>query len=453
MVSIVLVSLYLLVLLFGSFRKKNSDQDADADSYLLAGRKLALFPFVATMVTTAYGWIMGIGQLYYEYGISAWLFLSLPYTSFALIMAFFFSKKIREEKIHSIPELLAKYYGTKVSKFGAVLVLLLISPAMYALMTSQLLAEVYPLPTWICLILALLFSSAYIYRGGFQSIARKDSYKFLFMFGGFATTLIYLFQAHGLTPLEGVSPQKLSFSFSGHLWEIITWFILASVVITDPGYHQRIYSSESPAVAKRGLLVSVLCWTLFDFLAGSIALYGLGLLPNLENPALVYPLLAHELLPPFLGAIFILGLLATIMSTLDSFLFLSAQTLMLDLFDKTQEAGKNMRIGLLLISLLTFALLVPYLESNAVEFFFDFTPYMVCVLVPPIISVFLPRYRLQGNEVLIQMSLAVLVCYAWTLLPAPETFGLNAVVPGILIVVAYQLLTLLLKKRKQGIEN
>jgi len=451
MVSVILVSIYLLVLLAGSFRK--SAADSDADSYLLAGRKLALFPFVATMVTTAYGWILGIGQLYYEYGISAWLFLSLPYTTFALVMAFFLSKKIREEQIHSIPELLQKHYGKWVSKFGALLVLLLISPAMYALMTSQLLASIFRIPTWICLVLALLFSSAYIYRGGFQSIANKDGYKFLFMFGGFVITLIYLIHTYGTSPLESLGSEKITFTFSAHLWEIITWFILATVVLTDPGYHQRIYSSRTPQVAKRGLLISVICWTVFDFLAASIALYGLGLMPNLPNPALVYPLLANDFLPPVLGAVFILGLLATVMSTRDSFLFLSAQTLMLDLFGKKTDTGKYMRIGLLLVSVLTFLLLIPYLESNAVDFFFDFTPYMVCVLVPPVLSVFTPRFRLRGYEVGIQMTLAVLACFTWNQLSIEITHDLSAVVPGAALVILYQMAALLLKKREQGIHN
>ncbi|MHB1279139.1 MAG: sodium:solute symporter family transporter, partial [Bacteroidia bacterium] len=190
----VLVGVYFLSLLAGSFRK--SEHDDEPDSYLLAGRKLALFPFVATMVTTAYGWILGIGQLYYEYGISAWLFLSLPYTLFALVMAFFLSGKIRQEHLHSIPEMLGKYYGKNVARLGSVFVLILISPAMYVLMTGQLLAGIFPIPLWSCLLLALLFSSIYLYNGGFRSLAKKDSWKFIFMFSGFAVTLVYLFMEY-----------------------------------------------------------------------------------------------------------------------------------------------------------------------------------------------------------------------------------------------------------------
>ncbi|HCS22035.1 MAG TPA: hypothetical protein DIW47_16015 [Bacteroidetes bacterium] len=447
----VLVGVYFFSLLAGSFRK--SEHDDEPDSYLLAGRKLALFPFVATMVTTAYGWILGIGQLYYDYGISAWLFLSLPYTLFALVMAFFLSGKIRQERLHSIPEMLGKYYGKNVARLGSVFVLILISPAMYVLMTGQLLAGIFPLPLWSCLILALLFSSIYLYNGGFRSIAKKDSWKFIFMFCGFAATLVYLFIEYSWEPLIQLESAKRSMSFNAHWWEIITWFLLATVVMSDPGYHQRIYSSKSPAVAKRGLLLSVLCWTFFDFLAAGVALYGLGLLPDLENASLVYPALASDILPVWLGAFFMIGLLATVMSTLDSFLFLSAQTLMIDFFGRKTETGKTMRIGLLLVSVLTFLVLLPYHEKTVVDFFFHFTPFVVCVLVPPIVSVFIPVIRLNAMQVASQMLFAILVCFLWIPVSEKMNSELSAVVPGLGATLLFQLVLVLVNKRVKGIGN
>lgn len=447
----VLVGIYFLTLLAGSFRKTKHDDEPD--SYLLAGRKLSLIPFVATMVTTAYGWILGIGHLYYDYGISAWLFLSLPYTAFALVMAFILSGKIRKEQLRSIPEMLNKYYGKRVAQLGSVFVLFLISPAMYVLMTGQLLAGVFPIPLWICLILALLFSSIYLYNGGFSTLAKKDTWKFVFMFSGFAGALIYLFAEYQWEPLARLTEAKKTMSFNAHWWELITWFLLATVVMTDPGYHQRIYSSKSPAVARQGLLISVLCWTFFDFLAAGVALYGLGLLPDLENSSLVYPLLASEILPEWLGAFFMIGLLATVMSTLDSYLFLSAQTLMIDLLGRTTETGKTMRIGLLFVSIITFLILLPYLEKNVVDFFFDFTPFVVCVLVPPIVSVFIPKIRLRPMLAGIQMLVAISVCLLWRDFSAKYHLEISAVLPGLAMTVIFQIVFLLLKKRTKGIGN
>lgn len=445
MTVLLVVAAYLLFLLLGSFR--NPGDNSSADNFLLAGRRLTLLPFVATMVTTAYGWILGIGELYYQYGISAWLFLSLPYTLFALIMAFFLSGKIREEKIHSVPELLEKHYGKKVARLGSIAVFLSISPAMYALMCAQIFHGIFPIPMWLAVVGALFFSSIYLYKGGFALLAKKDTWKFLFMFGGFALVLAWLFLHHGALPLEGMPSETLHFELSAHFWEILTWFLLALMVFADPGFHQRIYSTQSNKTAQKGLLISVLCWTFFDFLAASVALYGLGLMPGLENSAQVFPLLAENQLPSWLGAVFILGLLATVMSTLDSFLFLSAQTLMYDLFNKKQETARYMRIGLVISSLLTFFLLLPYLNGSAVGFFYDFAPYVVCILVPPVLSVFIPSLKIKGAQVWIQMILSLAVCILWNLIHLNNDEALNAVIPGMSIALLSQFLFLLLNKR------
>ncbi|MHB1278581.1 MAG: sodium:solute symporter family transporter, partial [Bacteroidia bacterium] len=264
----------------------------------------------------------------------------------------------------------------------------------------------------------------------------------------------YLFMEYQWEPLTQLETAKKTMSFNAHWWEIITWFLLATVVMSDPGYHQRIYSSKSPAVAKRGLLLSVLCWTFFDFLAAGVALYGLGLLPDLENSSLVYPVLASEILPLWLGAFFMIGLLATVMSTLDSFLFLSAQTLMIDLIGIKTETGKTMRLGLVLVSILTFFLLLPYWEKNVVEFFYDFTPFVVCVLVPPIVSVFIPAIRLNAQQVGAQMLFAILVCLLWKYsLSAEMNSELSAVVPGLGATLLFQLVLMPIKKRAKGIGN
>ena len=425
--SVLLISAYLLLMLIGSFRNKSRSNEAE--DYLLAGRKITLLPFVATMVTTAYGWILGIGELYYDYGISAWLFLSLPYTLFAVLMAFFLSARIRKEQLRSIPELLARYYGPWYARIGSLAVLVLVSPAMYVLMSAQLLRGVYGWPILSCIALALVFSSVYLYRGGFASIASKDSVKFFFMFGGFLLVLAYLLTQYGTEPLTGLPPRATHFSFEGNVWEIVTWFLLASLVIADPGYHQRIYASANSHIPRTGLLISILCWTVFDFLAATVALYGLALVPGLTDSSQIYTQIG-ELLPDGLQALFILGLLATVMSTTDSFLFLSAQSLMIDLLGFRNHTQRNMNIGLVLVSLFCFALLLPYRNDSAVVFFFDFTPWAACTLVLPVFGALIPSLRLGPAQSLIQLIFSLTAGILWQSGFIHETGGISPVVPG-----------------------
>lgn len=423
---------YFFIILLSLLRKKKTLPHGNVD-FLLAGRKLSLLPFVATLVTTSYGWISGIGEIYYDYGISAWLFLSLPYTLFGIVVAFFFTKRFRMEEVNSIPELLDKKYGSKVARFGTLFVLLFVSPAMYILMGAQVIEHVFDWNILICIALIIVFSSIYLYRGGFGSLIRNDSIKFLLMFGGFAVVFFTLVSDYSSEFQEAIPASKLEFSLSAHWMEILSWFVMASIVLADPAYHQRIYASESPATAKKGILLSILCWTVFDFLAGGTAIYAIALLPENADTSTIYLQLGDQFLSPFINGLFYLGILSTILSTADSFLFLSAQSLSIDLLRLKGSTERKMKIGLASMSLLSFLLLLYYQDKSAVNIFLDFTPYIVSALVAPVIFSFHPKFRLQENEVLLQMSLSVLVCLLFSLWPQ-ELFGekLNPVIPGLL---------------------
>src|SRR4029078_4601668 len=64
--------LYVGVRLFGGARRRPVDS-------LLMGRTLALPSFVATLVSTWYGGVLGVGEYSYRYGISNWLVFGVPY--------------------------------------------------------------------------------------------------------------------------------------------------------------------------------------------------------------------------------------------------------------------------------------------------------------------------------------------------------------------------------------
>lgn len=419
--------LFFLVLLVVSWKAKPTGQHTG--DFLLAGRRLTLLPFVATLVTTAYGWILGIGELYYTHGISAWLFLSLPYTFFGVILAFFLAQKARLKEYTSIPQLLRTHYGPQVAWLGALLVLLFTSPAMYILMAAQLVEGVFEWPMWVCVAAALVFSTIYLYKGGFAALARHDSAKFVLMFGGFAAVLAYLVYTYGLDPLRQLPAEKTTFRPWELLPLVISWFFLGTMVLADPSYHQRIYASATPGIARKGILLSIVCWTIFDFLAASVALYGYHFHPGLDNAALVYAELASGQLPEGMQAVFILGMLATVLSTSDSLLFISAQTLTEDIlpFIRGREQ-QRFRTGLLLVTLLTFGLLLFYLEKTAVNIFYDLTPLVVSGLVVPVLSAFLPGKKLSSVQMLRLMLTTILVTLLiqtqWNGLPfSPVVFG------------------------------
>jgi SSS family solute:Na+ symporter len=84
----------------------------------------------------------------------------------------------------------------------------------------------------------------------------------------------------------------------------------------------------------------VVFWLMFDVCTTFTGLYARAALPGIDA-RLAYPLLAEMLLPVGLKGLFFAGVLATIMSTVDSYCFVGAMTLAHDLFRRTLRPGAS----------------------------------------------------------------------------------------------------------------
>ena len=147
--------------------------------------------------------------------------------------------------------------------------------------------------------------------------------------------------------------------FAGY---IPVWFFIALWTFADPGFHQRCYAAKDGGIARKGIIISIVLWFFFDFLTTTTGLYARAALPNLTTPSQSYLILAEKLLAPGVKGFFYIALLATVLSTLNSFLFISATTLGRDFFYKL--AGKKedflikryTNIGLLISAITSVAL-------------------------------------------------------------------------------------------------
>ncbi len=63
--------------------------------YLVMGRTLALPSFVASLVSTWYGGVLGVGEYSFRYGISNWIVFGVPYYIGAALFAIFFARRAR----------------------------------------------------------------------------------------------------------------------------------------------------------------------------------------------------------------------------------------------------------------------------------------------------------------------------------------------------------------------
>ena len=99
----IIIGAYVFILIYIGFNRTNKSRSS-SEEYLLMGRRLSLPGFVASLVATWYGGILGLGENTYLYGIQTWFILAMPYYVFGLIFAFFIAEKISLEKFISIPD-------------------------------------------------------------------------------------------------------------------------------------------------------------------------------------------------------------------------------------------------------------------------------------------------------------------------------------------------------------
>lgn len=414
----IIIFLFFSIVVFLGFIPKLKEKN-NADSYLLSNRNVGLFLFVLTNVATWYGGILGVGEFTFHYGLLSWVTQGLPYYIFAIIFAFLFAKKIRKASLFTIPDKLEEIYGRKVGLLSSLLVFILVSPAPYLLMIASLLNLIFGIDILLSLFIGIFVSAIYLFRGGYRANIFTDAFQFFIMFIGFAT-IVYVASTMlgGFEYLKANLPEAhLTVSGGASPIFMLVWFLIALWTFADPGFHQRCYSAKSENVAKYGIIISVFFWMLFDFLTTATGFYARALIPNMENAVLSFPLLAESILGSGVKGLFYAALFATILSTLNSFLFLSATTFGRDFVFKLKrevdEANliKYTRIGLVVSALIS--ILLAYQFSSVVEIWYTIGSVIIPGVVLLIISAYTERLRISNKYALMESLLAIFSSLTW----------------------------------------
>ena len=444
-----IILLYFGFLLFLSWKKSWDDQDEE--EFLLSGRKMTLPAFVATLVSTFYGGILGIGEFSYQNGISTWLILGFPFYIFSALFAWLLAGKIRLNKALTLPEAVGNFYGEKAGRFSAIPIFVLVSPAPYILMLG-LLFQYLTGGTGHFLLFAsavALFSVFYVSFGGFSAVIRTDMLQVTLMFVGFLILVGFAFFEFGsiATLWESVPTRFRDISGGQNVQYILVWFFIALWTFVDPSFHQRAAAAESPQTAKRGILISIVLWSAFDFLTVMSGMYGWAILGgNISEPLMVYPFLANEILPVGIKGIFFVAILATIMSTLDSYLFLSGQTLGRDLLAKAFPNMSNnrlTRISIFAAALLGILLIIIY--PSVIDLWYVIGSVMIPGLLIPVLGVYLRLFTLKKQWVLPTMVISIGVSLIWLTLgtyfsakAGSYAFaGIEPFYPGLLVSIVF----------------
>lgn len=316
---------FLVLLILGIIAPKLiSKKTSTLSHFLITGRKLSLPLFTLSLVSTWYGGIFGVTQLAYDQGIYNFITQGVFWYCIYAVYALWVVPKLREKMHHSIPEWCVAHFGAKSSNVASWLNFINTLPVAYFVSLALFLKLIFALSYYESLFFTSLLCIPTFYVANWKESLFQDAYQTVFMLIGLLTCTALTFYHYGspVKLLEILPPSYFSITGNQSVWNTCAWGFLALTTLIDPSFHFRTMSAADNSVAKKGIFFSMIFWCLIDCCTTLGGMYARAYAPQVENAYFYFTL---GFLPSGLQGLFLFTLFITILSSLDSYLFLSME--------------------------------------------------------------------------------------------------------------------------------
>jgi SSS family solute:Na+ symporter len=338
-IDLAVVGVYLLMMLgvgYYIFKKAPSFEE-----FLLAGRTMTTPILICTLASTYYGLdvLFGTSELAYNDGVVAFFGYSELSLGIYLFAAYALSTRLRAARFTSLPEILERHYGLGAGVMGALSSILYSIPALSLFAIGRLSEVMFDIDARIGALLLGGIALLYTLWGGLWAVAITDTIQFVLMCITLSIAIpILSWELGGFDAVALIAPENYFAPFGGiPIWLMIAYAATGISILVDPGYYQRIFAARSPNQARNAMLISVGIWMAYDWLVtagGMLARAGVaaGTIPAgiHSNDALL--IAVTMALPVGLTGLFLAGVLAPAMSTVDSYTLVSGSNFSYDLY-------------------------------------------------------------------------------------------------------------------------
>ncbi|WP_110686411.1 sodium:solute symporter family protein [Salinicola aestuarinus] len=462
------VGVYLLLGLAIAFLSRSESTNGarvDMSGFFLGNRQMNGFVSALSYSATTYSAFMmvGLAGLTYAGGVGAFGFEIVYFAGVSLVAIFgpkFWAVGKRFGYVTPSEMLGHRYQDRRVAIVTALASCLFLIPyaAVQLAGVGYLLAGMsegaitFTTGVVVAALLAILFS----FIAGIRSVMWTDSLQALFMI--VASTLVALLVVQSLGGFAALfdtlatdHPQSLTvpgpglFNLTTFVGLTIPWFFFS---LSNPQVSQRLFMPASLKSMRQmliGFLVFGFVYTLVSVLWGFSALVAF---PGLDQSDLATPtLLASEHVPPILGVIVMVGILAAAVSTIDSIMLTLSSMLSRDVYAQLAPGAsdaRQLRVGkwvLPVIALL--ALMFAELQLDLIAVLSVAASTGLVVIVPSIIGAFYWRRGTAGGALasIGGGGLAVIALYATGVTPLGLPPGIWALPVAVTLFVVASLVT------------
>lgn len=450
---IAVLVVYLLILLgIGAWGSRESKS---VKGYYVAGKKLPSWVIAfSSNATGESAWLLlGLTGMGYAIGIHAvwivvgevlgvavaWAFVARPFKAYT----------DRYDSI-TVPDYLVARFRDNTHVFRIISAVILLS-MITAYTAAQLTASGKAFGSFLDMGYAsgvLIGAAVILYYttvGGFKAVAYSDFLQGVLMLGCLLTLpVVGIMAAGGWMPLmealriEDPNLLRPMGSFGLALPGVISavgFVAIGLAFLGSPQLLTRFISARSKRDIVGGGFVAVLCIVGFDLGAIFSGMAGRVIFPGLADPEMILPEMSSALFPAIFTGIFLVVVLAAIMSTVDSLLILASSVVVKDviqeIFDPNLSERKLSFYGKLVTVIIGVAAIALALTEPRIIFYFvlfawsgigcAFTPVVLC-------SLFWKGTTREGA--IAGMITGFVVTVVWTLLFKERFFDLYEMLPG-----------------------
>lgn len=409
-----LLDLFVILLYFAAIvwiGLRVAKRTHSGEDLFLAGRKLVWpvigFSLFASNISSTT--LVGLAGNAYRYGVAVSAFewgtsLVLVAMVFLLIPFYFRSR------ISTVPEFLEKRYGPKARRYFSALniFLSLVVDTAGSLFAGAMVLQVFipQLNIWTTIVVLALLAGVYTAAGGLAAVVFTDVIQGVVLLVGTTILALICFAQFDFSWTAVVEGVRASPAYNGHLSMIrppddpdLPWPGMFSGVLLLGFYYwgmnqyivQRVLGARNVDHARWGAFLAGFLKLAPLFIMVLPGIMAVVLLPDLENPDQVFPTLVSQFLPTGILGLVLAGLVAAIMSSIDSTLNSASTLVTLDfILPRRPEMTERdiAKVG----RICTFIFMaIAAIWAPLIQYFgglFDYLQQILTFAVPPVIVLF-----------------------------------------------------------------
>jgi solute:Na+ symporter, SSS family len=368
--------------------------------WFIAGGRMTTPILVCTLVSTYYGLdvLFGGSEIGYSEGIVGWFYYLRPYYLIILIAALVVAPRLKRLDLLSLPDVAAVHYGRGAQATVAVASFLYSLPLMAIMGIGVLLDVLLGLPFFWGVVLGAAVSIAYTLMGGLIAGALTDTVQFTLMCVTLGIAAILALNAQGgVDGLERTLPASY-FDPRGTYpgWLLLVFALGALSVLVEPAFYQRIFAAVSYRSVLAALVIGIALWAAFDWIVTLLGMAAAAAGIETE-PRYALLTLVIDVLPIGLTGLFVAGVVATAMSTIDAYLLIAGGNLAYDLYRplsrRPMDDARQLRLtrwGVVVAGVVS-VLFALFFQSMVTAWIFMSSMLIAAALVPVMAALYLPR--------------------------------------------------------------